>query len=160
MKQGLTIGVGQARQRYGQARARQLYDAFRAAVDVVEELTRTEKIDCDFVHCGRLGVAYKPSHFEAQKATQADLASNFGHETVLISKSELRSEIGSDYYHGALLDPLSAGLHVGKYVHGLAEAAERAGAQIHERNAATGVRRLATGTPGVSPRPRPSWRRR
>jgi glycine/D-amino acid oxidase-like deaminating enzyme len=143
--QGLTIGVGQARQRYGQDRARELYDAFRTAVDVVEELTRTEKIDCDFVRSGRLGVAFKPEHHEAQKATQADLVRNFGHETVLISKSELRSELGSDYYHGALLDPLSAGLHVGKYVHGLAEAAERAGVQIHERNAATAVRRLPGG---------------
>ncbi|HEV3363954.1 MAG TPA: FAD-binding oxidoreductase, partial [Acidimicrobiia bacterium] len=40
---------------------------------------------------------------------------------------------------------LSAGLHVGKYVHGLAEAAERAGAEIHERNAATGLTRLPGG---------------
>jgi glycine/D-amino acid oxidase-like deaminating enzyme len=143
--QGLTIGVGQARQRYGQERARELYDAFRTAVDVVEQLTETEKIDCDFVRSGRLGVAFKPEHHEAQKAAHADLARNFGHETVLISKSELRSELGSDYYHGALLDPLSAGLHVGKYVHGLAEAAERSGVEIHERNAATGVQRLPTG---------------
>jgi glycine/D-amino acid oxidase-like deaminating enzyme len=31
--QGLTIGVGEARKRYGQERARELYDAFREAVD-------------------------------------------------------------------------------------------------------------------------------
>ena len=79
------------------------------------------------------------------KATQRDLADNFGHETQLLSRSELKSELGSDYYHGALLDPLSAALHVGKYVHGLAEAAERAGAEIHERNAATGLTRLPGG---------------
>jgi glycine/D-amino acid oxidase-like deaminating enzyme len=143
--QGITIGVGEARKRYGQHRARELYDAFREAVDVVEELTEKEQIACDFRRSGRLGVAFKPEHHEAQKATQRDLADNFDHETVLIGKSELRSEIGSDYYHGALLDPLSAGLHVGKYLHGLAEAAERAGAQIHERNAATAVTRTPDG---------------
>jgi len=143
--QGLTIGVGQARKRYGVERTRELYDAYRSAVDVVEELTRTEGIDCDFTRAGRLGVAYKPKHFEEQKAKQAQLAREFDHDTVLIGPGELRAELGSDYYHGALLDPLSAGLHVGKYVHGLADAAERAGAQIHERTAATGVHRLPDG---------------
>ena len=143
--QGITIGVAEARKRYGQQRTRELYAAFREAVDVVEELTQKEQIDCDFLRAGRLGVAYKPQHFEAMKATQRDLAENFDHETKLLSRSDLRTELGSDYYHGALLDPLSAGLHVGKYVHGLAEAAERAGAQIHERNAATGLTRLPGG---------------
>jgi glycine/D-amino acid oxidase-like deaminating enzyme len=141
--QGITIGAAEARKRYGLERARELYDAFRKAVDVVEELTKTERIDCDFKRSGRLGVAFKREHFERMKTQQQDLATNFGHETTVLSKSEVRSELGSDYYHGALLDPLSAGLHVGKYVHGLAEAAERAGAQIHERNAATGVTRVA-----------------
>jgi len=124
---------------------RELYGAFREAVDGVEELTHKEQIDCDFNRSGLLGVASKPQHFEAMRATQRDLAENFGHETRLLTRGELRSELGSDYYHGALLDPLSAGLHVGKYLHGLAEAAERAGAQIHERNAATGLTRLPGG---------------
>jgi glycine/D-amino acid oxidase-like deaminating enzyme len=144
--QGITIGVDEARRRYGQERARELYDAFRTAVDVVEALTLEERIDCDFDRVGRLGVAYKPQHFDGMRAKQRDLAENFGHTTTLLSKSELRAELGSDYYHGALLDPLSAGLHVGKYVHGLADAAERAGAQIHERNAATGLTRQADGS--------------
>lgn len=143
--QGITIGTGEARERYGQQRARELYDAFREAVDVMEELTQKEQIDCDFQRSGRLGVAYKPQHFDSMQATQRDLAENFGHETRLLSKSELRSELGSDYYHGALLDPLSAALHVGKYVHGVAEAAERAGAEIHERNAATALTRTPDG---------------
>ncbi|MFI0445390.1 NAD(P)/FAD-dependent oxidoreductase [Actinomadura sp. 6N118] len=143
--QGITIGVGEARKRYGQDRARELYGAFREAVDVVEELTEHEKIDCDFVRSGRLGVAFKPEHFAAMKATQRDLADNFDHETVLLTRAELKSELNSGYYHGALLEPLSAGLHVGKYVHGLADAAERAGAQIHERNAATGLTRTPDG---------------
>jgi len=109
--QGITIGVGEARKRYGQQRARELYDSFREAVDIVEELTQKEQIDCDFHRSGRLGVAFKPQHFESMRATQRDLADNFGHETVVLSKSELRSELGTDYYHGALLDPDSAGLH-------------------------------------------------
>ncbi|GAB3974539.1 FAD-binding oxidoreductase [Actinoallomurus acanthiterrae] len=139
--QGITIGVGEARKRYGQERARELYDAFREAVDVVEKLTVEEQIDCDFKRSGRLGVAFKPEHFAAMREQQRVLAADFGHPTTLLDRTELRSELGSDYYHGALLDPLSAGLHVGKYVHGMAAAAERAGAVIRERNAATAVTR-------------------
>ncbi|MFE7767192.1 NAD(P)/FAD-dependent oxidoreductase [Streptomyces sp. NPDC057438] len=121
------------------------YDSFREAVDVVEELTQTERIECDFNRSGRLGVAFTPQHLESMRATQRDLAENFDHGTHLLTRSELNSELGSDYYHGALLDPLSDALHVGKYVHGLAEAAECAGAEIHERNAATSLTRLPGG---------------
>lgn len=142
--QGITISPAEARKRFGQERALELYNSFREAVDVVEDLTRREQIDCDFHRSGRLGLVCKPQHFEGLRAKQRDLAENFGHETVVLSRSELRAELGSDYYHGALLDPLGAALHVGKFVHGLAEAAERAGAEIHERNAATGLTR----TPG------------
>jgi len=143
--QGLPIGLGTARRRYGEQRTRELYDAYRIAVDVVEELTMSEGIDCDFHRAGRLGVAFKPAHFEAQKAAARDLAASFGHETVLLSRAELRAELGSDYYHGALLDPLSAGLHVGKYVAGMAAAAERHGAQVHEQTPATAARRRPGG---------------
>ncbi|MCC9707562.1 FAD-binding oxidoreductase [Streptomyces sp. MNU76] len=111
----------------------------------MEELTVKEQIDCGFHRVGRLGVAFKPQHFESMRAKQSDLTDYFGHDTTLLSKSDLRAELGSDYYHGALLDALSAHLHVGTYVHGLAEAAELAGAQIHERNAATALHRLPEG---------------
>lgn len=143
--QGITIGVGQATKRYGRERARELYDAYREAVDVVEELTKSEQIDCDFRRSGRLGVAFKPQHFERMRAQQRELSTGFGHDTVLLDTSELRAELGSSYYHGALLDPLSAGLHVGKYVNGLAAAAERTGVEIHERTAATGATRARDG---------------
>ncbi|WDV56675.1 FAD-dependent oxidoreductase [Streptomyces coeruleorubidus] len=58
--------------------------------------------------------------------------------------------MGSDAYHGGLLDPLSAALHVGRFVRGMAEACERTGVEIHERNAAIGVRRTAEGRFEVS----------
>ena len=61
----------------------------------------------------------------------------------MVEKSELRAEIGSDYYHGAMIDPRGAGLHVGKFTRGLAESAARMGAQIHEKAPVLEVKRLA-----------------
>ena len=105
-----------------------------------------EQIDCDFHRSGRLGVASaSPSTSRACGPSSATWPTTSATRRSLLSKSELRAELGSDYYHGALLDPLSAGLHVGKFVAGLADAAERAGAEIHERNAATGLTRLPGG---------------
>jgi glycine/D-amino acid oxidase-like deaminating enzyme len=152
---GVSIGPAAAVRRYGLAAARAYHDAYREAVDFIESLVRTEGIDCDFRRAGRLGVAFRPSHHEHQRATQKLLAEQFGHETILIAPAELRTELGSSYYHGALLDPLSAGLHAAKYVRGLAETAERAGARLHEKMRVTGVRRERDGrhrvaTPGGS----------
>ena len=138
---GVPIGPKAALERYGLAAARAYHDAYREAVDFVEKLVRDEGIDCDFRRAGRLGVAFRPSHHEHQKATQKLLAEQFGHETILIGPSELRAELGSHYYCGALLEPLSAGLHVGRYVRGLADVAERSGAELHEMAKVTGVRR-------------------
>jgi glycine/D-amino acid oxidase-like deaminating enzyme len=142
---GVPVGPHVAVRRYGLAAAREYHLAYREAVDFVEALVRDEGIDCGFRRAGRLGVAFRPSHHEHQKATRRLLAEQFGHETFLLSPSELRAELGSTYYHGGLLEPLSAGLHVGRYVHGLARVAERAGAGLHEGARVTAVRRRPNG---------------
>ena len=120
---GFTTGVSQPIRRYGLERAREIYNSYGEAVDTVERLVNEESIDCQFRRVGRLGVASRPAHFESKKAQQRVLAKYFGHETTLIGKAELRSEIGSDAYHGGLLDPFSAALHVGRFVRGEARPA-------------------------------------
>jgi len=142
---GVPIGAAAAVRRYGLAAAREYHTAYREAVDFVEALVRDEGIDCDFRRAGRLGVAFRPSHHQHQRAAQRLLAEQFGHDTVLLGPAELRAELGSAYYHGGLLEPRSAGLHAGRYVHGLARAAERAGAGLHERTRVTRVRRRRNG---------------
>ena len=76
------------------------------------------------------------------RKTHDVLAERLGYETQLVPKSELHSEIGCDAYHGAMIDPKGAGLHVGKFTRGLAEAAARQGVQIHEKAPVEQVRRL------------------
>jgi glycine/D-amino acid oxidase-like deaminating enzyme len=136
---GVPIDLQAAVERYGLAAARAYHDAYREAVDFVGRVVAEEGIDCDFRRAGRLGVAFRPSHHERQRTTHKLLAEQFDHETFLIGPAELRGELGSGYYCGALLEPLSAGLHAGKYVRGLADAAERAGARLHEKAKVTAV---------------------
>jgi glycine/D-amino acid oxidase-like deaminating enzyme len=67
----------------------------------------------------------------------------FNHRLNLIPREQQRTEIGSDLYHGALLDEGSGGLNPAQYVAGLAKAAERAGAGLHARARVTGLERTA-----------------
>ena len=61
------------------------------------------------------------------------------------ARDQIRTEIGSDAYFGALVVPDSALLHPGRYFAGLAAAADRAGADLHERVRARTIRRQADG---------------
>jgi glycine/D-amino acid oxidase-like deaminating enzyme len=139
---GLAVGIRDAIAKLGLPTAKALYYAFDEAVDTVEKLVAEEGIDCDFARTGKLNLASKPEHAEGLRKTQRVLAEQLGYETQLVSKSELRSEIGSDAFHGGLVDPRGAVLHVGKFVKGLGEAAARQGAVIHENAPVEQFRRL------------------
>ncbi|MEM8934686.1 MAG: FAD-dependent oxidoreductase, partial [Acidobacteriota bacterium] len=118
---------------YGRELGRRLWDASVEAVHAVERLIEEESIDCGYEATGGLSLAYKPHHFERQQRYAEWLQREIGYEREAIPKDRIRDEIGSDLYHGGLLDRRGGGLHPAAFVHGLAEAAERAGAQIVEQ---------------------------
>ncbi|MCF0082305.1 FAD-binding oxidoreductase, partial [Streptomyces lomondensis] len=139
---GMSIGFRSAISRYGFDTAKQYLLAYHDAVDTIENLVKEEGIDCDFARTGKLNLASKPAHFEGLRKTHEIMSGRLGIETRLISKSELHTEIGSDLYHGGMVDARSAGLHVGKFTKGLAEAAARIGVTIHEKAPVEKVKRL------------------
>ena len=100
-------------------------------------------IDCDFKRVGKLKLAAKPEHYEKLARSQELLAREVDPDTRMVPREDLRTEVGSDRYFGGLLFEKSAGMHVGKFGQGLAEAAARHGALIYENNPVMGLRRLA-----------------
>jgi glycine/D-amino acid oxidase-like deaminating enzyme len=130
---GLKLEAGALIARYGRATARRLFTASLAAITCVEQIIAEERIACDFTRTGHLLLASKPAHFGALVHDAELVAREFGHVTRAVSKRELRDEIGSDAYHGGVVDERSAGLQPARYVAGLAQAATRAGAQLCER---------------------------
>lgn len=139
---GLSLGLRDAIKRYGFPTARGLYNSYYDAIDSIEKVVAEEGIDCDFARSGKLNLAAKPAHYESMKRTYEVLTERMGVDTTLVPRSELGAEIGSEAYHGAIVDPLGAGLHVGKFVRGLGESAARAGAEIHEKAGVESVHRL------------------
>lgn len=135
---GLTIGFLTAIDRYGFEEASRLYLEFDAAINLVERIIREEQIDCDFKRTGKLNLASKPAHYERLVETQKALA-RLGHDTILVPRDRMRTELGTDAYFGGLVDERGAGLHVAKYARGLTRYADRLGAGLHERARVTRI---------------------
>jgi glycine/D-amino acid oxidase-like deaminating enzyme len=136
---GLKLGVPMLIARYGTEATKRMYAASLASIDCVEQIVREEGIECNFARSGHLEVACKAKHFEEFKRGAETIARDFGHKMRIVEKRDLPDEIGSAIYHGGLVDETSAGVNPAQYVAGLAGAALRAGAEIHE---ATRVEKL------------------
>jgi glycine/D-amino acid oxidase-like deaminating enzyme len=127
--------------RFGEARARELFDIATDSIARLEALVEEEAIDCEYARVGHLQAAFKPSHFDAFREEQSLLARVFDHNVRVLTRSEQRAEIGSDAYHGVLVDERSGGLNPARYVRGLAAAALRAGAAVVTGIGVTSVER-------------------
>lgn len=129
---GLAIGLGKAIKRYGQPEALEMFREYNRAIDTIEELVKEHSIDCDFQRSGKLTLAMNAKQVGQMRKTQQTLADLADYQVAVVDKQDLHSEIGSDFYAGGMVDPLGAGVHVGKFVHGLAEAGARAGVTLCE----------------------------
>jgi glycine/D-amino acid oxidase-like deaminating enzyme len=108
----------------------------------VERLAREEAIDCDFQRRGRIKLAAKPKHYAKLARAHDLLRTEVDSNVQLVPPERIREEIGSDAFHGGLVQSTSAQMHVGRFGVGLAEAAARHGARIYESAAVTDLKRL------------------
>ena len=130
---GLAIGLNQAIKRYGRDAAIEYYLEYDRAIDTVEAIVNENSIDCHFARHGKLSLALTPRDVDRMRRTADEVARIGGlPELTVLGPNEIGEEIGSPYYCGGVVDPKGAGLHVGKFVNGLAGAAHKAAAAICE----------------------------
>src|SRR5215467_10536821 len=129
---GTKLPVPTLIQRYGREAVRRMYATTIESIDLVEQIVREENIDCNFSRCGHLEVACKQAHFDGYAESAALVHREFNHQRRIVSRSELRGEIGSDIYFGGMVDETSAGVNPARYVAGLAHAAQREGACLYD----------------------------
>jgi glycine/D-amino acid oxidase-like deaminating enzyme len=141
---GLKLGMGTIIQKYGHDLARQLFQCSLDSVSTVEQIVREENIDCGFARYGHLLTANKPKHYQALQEEIEFMDKEFNHKVHLVSPQDLKSEIGSDLYHGGIVDEVSGGLNPAQYVTGLARATEKAGAMLCARARAHKLERSGT----------------
>ena len=129
---GLKQGIQKIYKMYGSKLAHEFWNASVDAINLIDEIVKEHSIDCEWERNGHASLATKPSHAPRLKKYGIWLENKFGHSQKYISKNQIRDEIGSDSYHGALADEISGGLHPSKYVFGLANAVSTLGAQLCE----------------------------
>lgn len=130
----------------GAVRARELFDASRAAVFELEELAMGEAptLPCDYRLSGHLRVAVKPKDFIELQRDAEVYDKVMRHETELVPGDRLGPELGSSvHYEGALLDPIAGSIDPAQLFWSLARAAQRAGAQLVEGVEVESLRREA-----------------
>jgi glycine/D-amino acid oxidase-like deaminating enzyme len=142
---GFAQDYGTMSAKLGKEVANKLYRAFDAGVDMVERLVMEEQIDCSFARTGKIKLAAKPEHYDKLARSQELLAANVDPDTEMVSRADLAGEVGSDRFHGGLIFRKGGGMHVGRFVRGLAEAAARRGVEMHERTPMTGLRPVPGG---------------
>ena len=108
---GLSVGWHKVKKKFGKEKMVQFFQESLESVDFVERLVAEGNIDCHFERNGFLEAAFKPAHYDGLKAEQEFLAEHLNHTTILVPPERMREEIGSDLYHGALVEPVSAGVH-------------------------------------------------
>ena len=136
---GLKQGIQKIHKIYGGKLAHEFWKISVDAIDLIDEIVTEHSIDCDWERNGHASLATKPSHAPRLKEYGSWLEKEFGHYQKYIPKHQIRDEIGSDTYYGALTDEISGGLHPSKYVFGLASAVSNLGVQLCENTAVTKI---------------------
>ncbi|HZQ24780.1 MAG TPA: FAD-binding oxidoreductase [Terriglobales bacterium] len=138
---GLKLGVNKLISMYGRERVQQMYAASLESIHCVERIVQQDAINCDFARSGHLEVACKQKHFDDYARQAEVIQREFNHQLRVVPRNQLRNEIGSDIYHGGMVDEVSAGLNPARYVAGLGGAAMRAGAALLENTRVTRLQR-------------------
>ncbi|MBN8899840.1 MAG: FAD-binding oxidoreductase, partial [Rhodospirillales bacterium] len=116
--------------RYGKEHALALIKEAREAFDFLPHFLEEEGIDCNYVRCGGFTGALKQAQYDAMARETEALGRTTGLDAVMIPKSELLDEVGTDLYVGGRLMHRRGGLHPAKYHAGLLARTRARGAAV------------------------------
>ncbi|MDL2407163.1 FAD-binding oxidoreductase [Rhizobium calliandrae] len=114
------------------------------SADLVFDLIRRHGIDCDALQSGWIQPAHSPAAFEKVKSRAEQWASR-GRPAVILDWQAVRDTTGADGYFGGWMDKSGGVLNPVSYAHGLAAAAEAAGARIFEHSPVASIQHEGDG---------------
>ena len=130
---GFSSGQGKIESQIGKADAKRAFDLSEEAKQLILDRVEKHKIDCD-ISWGYMHCIPKPHQFKhLQEWADEYQALGYGGNT-LLTKSELEQKLGTNIYHGALRESHAGHFHPLNYCLGLAAAAIKAGAVVHEHS--------------------------
>lgn len=142
---GVKLEVDALLRRFGDLGER-LYRFTVEAFEDAERVISEEGIACDYERTGHLCLAAHPSHVDRLARTAEVCRERVGVAADFVSRDALGEEIGSDLFHAGIVVEKSGGLDPSRYHAGLFRAAQRAGAEIHDRTPALQLDRRPDGS--------------
>lgn len=116
--------------------AKALWRMAEDAKALLHALIERHAIDCD-VRPGLVVADHKPGYVAHSHAYAKKLNEVYDYpDAAPLSREELRAIVGSDVYHGGMIDHGGGHLHPLNLALGLADAARRAGARLYEQSRA------------------------
>ncbi|MCF6266969.1 MAG: FAD-binding oxidoreductase [Desulfuromusa sp.] len=105
-------------------------DVLGSSPDLVFELINKHKIECDPIREGTLHCAHSPAGYKVLRQREEQWQRRNAPVT-LLSREKAAPMIGSDSFHGALLDKRAGQIQPLAYAYGLADAGKKAGAKLY-----------------------------
>ncbi|WP_244447083.1 FAD-binding oxidoreductase [Hoeflea sp. BAL378] len=133
---GLWLPPQDVRAKLGGERGARLVDILGDGPSYVMSLIERHQIRCELTRSGTIHAAHSESGL-ADLRRRAEEWERLGAPVRLLSRQETAEKIGSDAFHGGLLDARAGTVNPMGYVRGLARAAKAAGARIHTGVAVT-----------------------
>jgi len=130
--------------KFGAERARAIRGEGEKALEWIEQRILEEGINCDFARSGRFHAAHTPQHYETLVRDAEKMKREEGIESYAVSRSEQRSELGSDSYFGGVVFTRHSSLHPARFHRGLLNVAMDAGAKVVGHCRVSGLEKAGT----------------
>lgn len=141
----LKYSFGDLQRQHGTQHAMAVYREMQMAFDSVAETVAACDIHCDYQTHGRLVLANTAKQYDEIVDEYRLREQHLGNRFSAIGKSDLRSEIASDRYHGGVVVPDMAALHPGKYHQGLLAKAIALGVGLYPQTPITALKNAGDG---------------
>ena len=128
--------------RFGEQKALAIEAEGKEARDFLENLIRSENLDCDFQKTGLFVGAIGLKEYGSQARRAETLNKKLGIESYAVSYSQQQKYIGSNFYRGGLVRMDIGGLHPAKFHSELLRVAITAGVSIHSLTPVNSIKNL------------------
>ena len=124
---------------YGAEHAQRIIRTGHDALTWIGDFIASENIACDFTRCGRFYAAHSPRQFKQLVKKFNRQPKGLETEAEILPRNEQRREIGSDFYHGGVIQANHASLDPARYHQGLLNRVHTAGASLFGHCAVTAI---------------------
>ncbi len=135
---GLQYGRAALQERYGERLGWELFHDGMAAFHTAEAFVAREGFDVDYRRAGLALLAWSSADMAALEAELDEMRTE-GFTGRVLRGPEVRSEVGTDHYPGAVIVEESGVIHPGRYMAAIAGAALAAGIDAHARTPVLGI---------------------